>query len=234
MSSKQSRGPGDSLLRTSSVLGAVLVLSVFILPSCGYQFMVEGSGPTIGAEPAPASDGPPVRLSIRRFKNRTFETNLELKYTDYVRREFASGSGAEVIRSESGADFLLTGEIVQVILPSLTFSQKQTRETRVIVTVRATVEQLSTGKVVWNQTATGTGEFFVGLAPADRDDLQFNRVLQNRALEQAGQLIAADLANRFFIARDQQTFSLSSAKVSHGTPAAVGNMEKPTENVSSY
>lgn len=190
--------------------------------------MVEGPGPTIGTGGPSVSQGPLVRLAIRNFQNRTFERNLEFKYTNYVQQQFASGSGAEVMEDETGADFVLQGEIIRVILPSLTFTQTQTQESRVIVTVRATVEQLSTGKVVWNQTTVGAGEFFVG------DDLQFNRVLQNRALEQAGQIIAADLANRFSLARDQQTFRLSSAKVTPGTPAGVGNTKNPTENVPLY
>jgi hypothetical protein len=47
--------------------------------------------------------------------------------------------------------------------------------------------------VVWSHLAKGQAEFFV------TSDLQFNRVLQNRALEQAGQYIAEDLASRFLV-----------------------------------
>jgi len=39
----------------------------------------------------------------------------------------------------------------------------------------------------------GASEFYV------TSDLQFNRVLQNRALEQAGRFIAEDLAARFLL-----------------------------------
>jgi hypothetical protein len=46
---------------------------------------------------------------------------------------------------------------------------------------------------VWAQTSKGASEFFV------TTDLQFNRVLQNRALEQAGRFIAEDLASRFLL-----------------------------------
>jgi hypothetical protein len=41
--------------------------------------------------------------------------------------------------------------------------------------------------------AKGASEFFV------TTDLQFNRILQNRALEQAGRFIAEDLASRFLL-----------------------------------
>ena len=46
---------------------------------------------------------------------------------------------------------------------------------------------------VWSQVAKGTSEFFL------TQDLQFNRVLQNRALEQAGRFVAEDLASRFLL-----------------------------------
>jgi len=55
------------------------------------------------------------------------------------------------------------------------------------------VEETRTKRPVWIQTAKGTSEFFV------TSDLQFNRVLQNRALEQAGRFVAADLASRFLL-----------------------------------
>ena len=46
---------------------------------------------------------------------------------------------------------------------------------------------------MWSHLAKGASEFFV------TTDLQFNRVLQNRALEQAGRYIAEDLASRFLM-----------------------------------
>ena len=55
------------------------------------------------------------------------------------------------------------------------------------------VEETRTKRVVWAQTAKGSSEFYV------TPDLQFNRVLQNRALEQAGRFIAEDLASRFLL-----------------------------------
>jgi hypothetical protein len=42
--------------------------------------------------------------------------------------------------------------------------------------------------------------------------LQFNRVLQDRAVEQAGQLVASDLADRFWGAKDQGKFQPSEGK----------------------
>ena len=164
-----------------------------LLAGCGYQFQVEGQGPTIGAATAQIRDGKAApKLAIHIFENRSFEPNIELKYTDYSRKEFAAGSGARVVSASESPDLVLKGQILSVVLPTLVFSITEgTQESRATVTVRATVEDTRTGKVVWTQNATASSEFFV------TNDLQFNRVLQTRATEQAGHLIAEDLAVRF-------------------------------------
>ena len=192
-----------------SALVFVLMLLV-VLPGCGYQFSVEGPGPRIGGGPDLQKEGPLVRLVIRDLLNRTFQSNLEFAYTRYMREQFAVSSGAQVVAEDAQADYVMTGEIVSVTIPSLTFSAGQTRERRVNVVVRITVAHRQTGKSLWTETARGAGEFFVNRAPdveARQDQIQFNRVLQDRALEQAGQDVAEMLAAAFWAARDQGVFS---------------------------
>ena len=167
--------------------------SSLLMLSCGYQFRVEGPGPTIGGAPASASKEPPPRLVIRTLENRSFEPNLETRYTNYLRHEFSSGSGAQVVPDSEAADLVLTGQILSVTVPTLSFDQTTTFESRTEVVVLVKVEETRTKRPVWIQTAKGTSEFFV------TSDLQFNRVLQNRALEQAGRFVAADLASRFLL-----------------------------------
>jgi hypothetical protein len=154
---------------------------------------VEGAGPTIGGGQPSSSQEPPPRLIVQTLVNRSFEPNLETRYTNYVRHEFMSGSGAQVVPDSEAADLILTGEILSVTAPTLSFSQTRTLESRAEIVVRVQVEEKSTNRVVWTQLARGASEFYV------TSDLQFNRALQNRALEQAGRLAAADLAARFLL-----------------------------------
>ena len=98
-----------------------------------------------------------------------------------------------MVPDSEAADLILTGEILSVGVPTLSFSQTATLESRAEVVVRVSVEDVKTKKVVWSQLARGASEFFV------TRDLQFNRTLQNRALEQAGRLAAADLAAWFLL-----------------------------------
>ena len=185
----RSGGPSYSF----PVAMCLLPLATGLLLSCGYQFRVEGPGPTIGGKAATESQVPPPRVVIRPLQNMSFEPNLETRYTNYIRHEFSSGSGAQVVAGNEAADLVLTGQILSVSLPTLSFTQTTTLESRAEVVVAIKVEETRTKRVVWSQTARGASEFFV------TSDLQFNRVLQNRALEQAGRFIAEDLASRFLL-----------------------------------
>lgn len=182
---------GQWWLRRASL--ACLAAASLGLAGCGYQFRVEGAGPTIGGAQPSASQEPPPRLVVRTLVNRSFEPNLETHYTNYLRVEFTSGSGAQVVPDSEAADLVLTGEILSVTAPTLSFSQTRTLESRAEIVVRVQIEETRTNKVVWTQLARGASEFYV------TSDLQFNRALQNRALEQAGRLAAADLAARFLL-----------------------------------
>ena len=170
-----------------------LCFSLSLFAGCGYQFRVEGPGPTIGGTTSDASSVPPPRVVIRTLRNATFEPNLETRYTNYLRHEFASGSGAQVVPEGEAADLVVSGDILSVILPTLSFTQTTTLESRAEVVVAVRVEETRTKRLVWSHLAKGASEFFV------TTDLQFNRVLQNRALEQAGRYIAEDLASRFLM-----------------------------------
>ena len=169
-------------------------LALLLLVGCGYQFRVEGAGPTIGsATETSSSTAPAPRLVVRTLENKSLEPNLESRYTNYLRHEFSAGSGAQVVPESEAADLVLSGQILSVTVPSLSFTQTTTLESRAEVMVVVKVQETRTNRVVWAQMSKGASEFFV------TTDLQFNRILQNRALEQAGRFIAEDLASRFLL-----------------------------------
>jgi len=205
-------------LQVYVVCGALTV----ILAGCGYQFRVEGTGPTIGGASDAGNQATAPRMVIQFFENKSFEPNLEHKYTNYVRHEFSAGSGARIVPRLEDADLVLKGSILSVSIPTIAFSQSITLESRVTVTVTAKVEEARTGKVIWAQTATASSEFFV------TNDLQFNRVLQTRAVEQAGRLIAEDLATQFL-----NHLERTQTRPSAGGPApasASGSTDGPTRS----
>lgn len=202
--------------------GGVLLLC--LSAGCGYQFTVEGPGPVVGGSADLVAQGPPVRLVFPVLKNNSFEPNLEFKYTRYLRQAFQSVGSAEFVEDAS-ADFVMEGAILSVTLPSLAFTRTQTQESRVMVSVLLKVKDRKTGKVRWSQTGTSTAEFFVGATSTSDSEtgLQFNRVLQDRAVEQAGQQVAADLADQFLGAREQGVFDRNGKEA---VPAPVSSDEE--------
>ncbi|GKS60238.1 hypothetical protein YTPLAS18_37650 [Nitrospira sp.] len=182
------------------VVRILVVLLAMLATGCGYQFGVEGPGPTVGGAPtdtkAKFGEHPP-RISIVNLVNHTFEPNLEIKFSNYLRHEFSTSSGAELVGANDAADYVLKGSIVSILIPTLSFTQFQTLESRVEAIVLVQAEDVRKKKIVWAQTSKGMSEFFV------TSDLQFNRVLQNRALEQAGRYVANDLSSRFSLFLDE-------------------------------
>jgi Lipopolysaccharide-assembly len=187
---KNQEREGPCFLILSTLVSALIAST---LTACGYQFRVGGAGPTIGGASAPISTEPPPRLVIKPLINNSFEPNLEARYTNYFRDEFSTGSGARVVSESDAADLVLSGQILSVAVPTLSFSQTTTLESRAEVVVLVRVEEVKSGKIVWTQLAKGGAEFFI------TPDLQFNRTLQSRAVEQAGRILAADLASRFLL-----------------------------------
>ena len=189
----------DGIGSAKAVGSAVYWAGVFIFVSglllgCGYQFRVQGSGPTVGGADAGATKaGPPPRMAIRTFENRTFEANLEIKITNYMRREFSGGTGTQIVGESEPADLLMTGQVLGILLPTLSFDQTTTFENRVELLISVKIQEMRTKRVVWTQVIKGQSEFFI------TGDLQFNRVLQNRALEQASRFAAEDVASRYLV-----------------------------------
>jgi hypothetical protein len=180
------------LMRARTLIAfSFVIIELVSMSACGYQFRVAGQGPTIGGGAPTKPQAYTPTLTIVNFQNRSGEPNLETKYAEYTRQEFATGSGTQVITGSGPSDLVLKGQIISVIIPTIAFTLQQTLASRVTVYVQASIENTKTHQTIFAQILTASSEFFV------TRDLQFNRVLQTRALEQAGQFIAQDLASRF-------------------------------------
>ncbi len=94
------------------------------------------------------------------------------------------------------------------------------------------VKDRKTGKVRWSQTGTGTAEFYVGATSTGDAEtgLQFNRALQDRAIEQAGLLAAVDLVDGFLIAWDNGMFR-NGDSTSDPSTSLKGVQSKPSESL---
>ena len=148
----------ESLNRGGDIACLACLTLLALLFGCGYQFRVEGAGPTIGtATAASSSTTPPPRLVVRTLENKSFEPNLEARYTNYLRHEFSSGSGAQIVPESEAADLVLSGQILSVSLPTLSFTQTTTLESRAEVVVMVKVEVLPVVDVGVNEAFAPAG-----------------------------------------------------------------------------
>jgi len=121
-----------------------------LLVGCGYQLRVEGTGPTIGGR-----QRPPLPRHRHPVGSRTLEIRVRTqpggRYTNYLRHEFSSGSGAQIVPEAEAADLVLSGQILSVSVPTLSFSQTTTLESRAEVFVMVQVEEIRTKRLVWRK-----------------------------------------------------------------------------------
>ena len=104
-------------------------------------------------------------MVVRTFENRTLEANLEIKLTNYMRREF-SGTGTQIVGESEPADLLLTGQVLGITMPTLSFDQTTTFESRIELLLTVKVEEIRSKKVIWTQIVKGASEFFITHRPA--------------------------------------------------------------------
>ncbi len=203
-----------------------MVVSMFGLVSgCGYQFMAGGPGPVIG-DSAESERVREIRASAPRVvvltvQNNSFEPDLETYYTNTLRREFAAGSGATVVADAASADLQLKGTIESISFPTVSFDQTQTFENRALVTMIARIENTRTKQVIWSRHGVAASEFFI------TNDLNFNKVLQRRAIEQAGIKLAADFADGFLLYLESR-MDTQKNQPSSGDRADMPALPKPT------
>lgn len=153
------------------------------LAGCGYEFgtvrALTQSGSLRG-----------VHLAVPVFFNDTFEPVLDKRVTEFIRRQFLQADGLALTNDAGTASLTLTGTVRSYGLQTLSFRQGVVNEQRVNLSVEVTFEDRRAKKQFWKQTYTTSAEFFVS------GDLALNRSRQDRATEEACQVMAEHIVSR--------------------------------------
>jgi hypothetical protein len=158
----------------------VIIVLLMTLVGCGYQF---GSSVKPGAAYG-------VTLAVPVFHNDTFEPVLDRRVTEMVRRQFLQADGLTLVNDVHGAPLVLAGRINGYGLQTMSFRRGQVNESRVVLIATVAMEDTGTKKILWRETYTTTAEFFVTA------DLATNRSRQDRATEEAAQMMAENIVSR--------------------------------------
>ena len=159
---------------------AALFALLMILAACGYQF---GSS----AKPGAAYG---VTLAVPVFHNDTFEPVLDRRVTEMVRRQFLQADGLTLVNDVHGAPLVLDGRINGYGLQTISFRRGQVNESRVVLVATVVMKDTDTKRILWTETYTTYAEFFVTA------DLATNRSRQDRATDEAAQMMAENIVSR--------------------------------------
>lgn len=132
--------------------GAVAVLFVALIASCGYR------NPNV-------YNGPSKVIYATEWKNRTSELGLDAKIYRSLTSWFQKSGSLTTVRDKQGADLILAGEIISLALPSLSYNSNNiANEVKVRLKVRYILKEIATGKVLleapselWTEEYTVTG-----------------------------------------------------------------------------
>jgi hypothetical protein len=121
------------------------------------------------------------RIYIPTFENETAQYGIEQELTEAVVQAFTTDNRLTVV-SESDADIMLRGVIVQYERGALTFDRAQTvEEFRVSINISVALEDLSEGKIVWEDNTMNAWESYSETTEGVSEDEATAAVMQTLA-----------------------------------------------------
>jgi hypothetical protein len=165
--------------------GVLLVLAALLLAGCGYSW-VGGRG----------SFAPGVRtIFVDVFTNNTSEANADSIFRVAFNNQIVQNGHFKLAQSPEEADAVFRGTLLGLSSSPLSYKAANlSAEDRITVTLRLSLEERETGKVLWaNDAYTGTGDYpvtSVGATEASRRNALTK--LANDTAERAYRLMMSD------------------------------------------
>lgn len=112
-------------------------MSLLMLNGCGYTF------PHV-------YDGPHRTIYMPAWKNRTNKLGVDMKIYQSLSRWFQKSSSVALTRDNGTTDLILTGEIISIDLPSVSWNSiSEVTGTKVNLVIRYALKDQKSGKVIW-------------------------------------------------------------------------------------
>lgn len=156
------------------MLGVVLAFAW----GCGYAVV----------STAPSGAAPTVAVPL--FDNRTFEPLLDARLTERVKSRLIAGGRWPLANRPGVADVVIRGVVTGFEVAPVSFDREnRALEQRITITAQVTADRRETLRdaPLFSGVLTGTAEY-----TETADNLQ-TRAAKNRAIEEAGDLLAQDL-----------------------------------------
>lgn len=156
------------MAKTPSTFWALLLASLLLLGGCGYYFPHDYQGPQ-------------RVIYAATWNNRTNKLNLDMRIYQSLSRWFQKTQSVDLTKERMGADYALSGEIMSIDLPSVSWSSNSDATgTKVALYVRYTLKDLKTGKVVWEvNNKLYTADYTVQVASIAADDEALSKIIED-------------------------------------------------------
>lgn len=155
--------------------------------------MVLVAGGGCGYTTVATHGGHPPTIAVPLFENRTFEPLLDVRVTERVKSRLVAAGPWRLVNRPGTADLVVRGVVTALGVTPVSFDRSnRVLEQRVTITAQITTDRRSQAAAgpPFQGTVTGTSEYSeIG------DTLQI-RAAKNRAIEDAGDLLAQDLIAR--------------------------------------
>jgi hypothetical protein len=154
-----------------------LIVMIFIVTACGYH------NPNI-------YNGPSKTIYLAQWKNRTSQLGFDARIYQSLTAWFQKIDSITTVRKKEQADLILSGEIISLDLPSLSYnSNNEASQVNVNLKVRYVLKEISSNKIVYEiPSELWTQPYVVS------SDITFNRSNEQKALG----IILEDLSKRIY------------------------------------
>ncbi len=155
------------MTRTPTTFWVLLLASLLLLSGCGYYFPHD-------------YQGPPRAIYAATWNNRTNKLNLDMRIYQSLSRWFQKTPSIDLTKEKAGAEYVLSGEVISIDLPTVSWSSNTTTGTKVSLYVRYSLKDLKTGKVVWEvNNKLYTADSSVQVATAASDDEALGTIIED-------------------------------------------------------
>ena len=137
--------------------------------------------------------GHPPTIAVPLFENRTFEPLLDVRVTERVKSRLIATGPWRLVNRPGTADLVVRGVVTALGVTPVSFDRlHRVLEQRVTITAQITTDRRgqSAAGPAFQGTVTGTSEY------SELGDTLQIRAAKNRAIDEAGDLLAQDLIAR--------------------------------------
>ena len=158
--------------------------------------------------------GPQVRLYVPVWPNSTNELNLETNIRNAISDWLMQSKRIILVGSQAEADYLLSGSVVSVSYPGLSYDATDTAKTlKAVLTVSYTIKELASGRTIWQMNSYSLEETYnLGASNAQTDSNK------RQALQTLADKLGEQLYIRLFRVLMKQQRRGGAAKTAPATP----------------